>query len=85
MKCKLYSEITVEIRTQLKTVKITSNIFAVWFEPGTILFWILHNYDMKGSSISSMLDIYQQSRTSKFMMNHQMVLFVTVDTCLPLI
>ena len=30
MKCKLYSEITVEIRTQLKTVKITSNIFAVW-------------------------------------------------------
>ena len=30
MKCKPYSEITVEIRTQLKTVKITSNIFAVW-------------------------------------------------------
>ena len=29
MKCKPYSEITVEIRTQLKTVKITSNIFAV--------------------------------------------------------
>ena len=29
MKCKMYSEITVEIRTQLKTVKITSNIFAV--------------------------------------------------------
>ena len=30
MKCKSYSEITVEIRTQLKTVKITSNIFAVY-------------------------------------------------------
>ena len=29
MKCKSYSEITVEIRTQLKTVKITSNVFAV--------------------------------------------------------
>ena len=33
MKCKPYSEITVEIRTQLKTVKITSNIFAVWAKP----------------------------------------------------
>ena len=32
MKCKPYSEITVEIRTQLKTVKITSNIFAMWSE-----------------------------------------------------
>ena len=31
MKCKPYSEITVEIRTQLKTVKITSNIFAVQY------------------------------------------------------
>ena len=30
MKCKPYSEITVEIRRQLKTVKITSNIFAVY-------------------------------------------------------
>ena len=30
MKCKPYSEITVEIQTQLKTVKITSNIFAVY-------------------------------------------------------
>ena len=29
MNCKPYSEITVEIRTQLKIVKITSNIFAV--------------------------------------------------------
>ena len=29
MKCKPYSEITVESRTHLKTVKITSNIFAV--------------------------------------------------------
>ena len=29
MKCKPYSKITVEIRTQLKTVKITLNIFAV--------------------------------------------------------
>ena len=29
MKCKPYSEITVEIRTQLKPVKITSNRFAV--------------------------------------------------------
>ena len=29
MKCKPYSETTVEIGTQLKTVKITSNIFAV--------------------------------------------------------
>ena len=29
MKYKPYSEITVKIRTQLKTVKITSNIFAV--------------------------------------------------------
>ena len=29
MKCKPYSEIRVEIGTQLKTVKITSNIFAV--------------------------------------------------------
>ena len=30
MKHKPYSEITVEIRTQLKTVKITLNIFAVY-------------------------------------------------------
>ena len=30
MKCKPYSEITVEMRTHLKTVKITSNIFAVY-------------------------------------------------------
>ena len=30
MKCKPYSENTVEIGTQLKTVKITSNIFAVY-------------------------------------------------------
>ena len=29
IKCKPYSEITVEIGTQLKTVKITLNIFAV--------------------------------------------------------
>ena len=29
MKCKPYSKITVEIGTQLKTVKITSNVFAV--------------------------------------------------------
>ena len=29
IKCKMYSEITVEIRTHLKTVKITLNIFAV--------------------------------------------------------
>ena len=28
-KCKPYSEITVEIGTQLKTVKITSNIFGL--------------------------------------------------------
>ena len=30
IKCKPYSEITVESRTHFKTVKITSNIFAVW-------------------------------------------------------
>ena len=30
IKCKPYSEITVESRTQIKTVKITSNIFAVY-------------------------------------------------------
>ena len=29
IKCKWYSETTVEIGTQLKTVKITLNIFAV--------------------------------------------------------
>jgi hypothetical protein len=29
IKCKPYSEITVEIGTHLKTVKITLNIFAV--------------------------------------------------------
>ena len=34
MKCKPYSEITVEIRTQLKTVKITLNIFAVYLNQG---------------------------------------------------
>ena len=33
MKCKPYSENTVEIRTQLKTVKIASNIFAVQCRP----------------------------------------------------
>ena len=33
MECKQYSKITVEIRTQLKTVKITSNIFAVYLKP----------------------------------------------------
>ena len=48
MKCKPYSEITVEIRTQLKTVKITSNIFAVYI--GTIIIkigindWKLETY-----------------------------------------
>ena len=31
IKCKPYNEITVEIRTQLKTVKITSYIFAVQY------------------------------------------------------
>ena len=30
IKCNPYSETTVESWTQLKTVKITSNIFAVW-------------------------------------------------------
>ena len=30
IKCKPYSETTVEIGTQLKTVKIPSNIFAVY-------------------------------------------------------
>ena len=30
IKCKPYSEITAEIRTHLKTVKITLNIFAVY-------------------------------------------------------
>ena len=30
IKCKPYTEITVEIRTHLKTVKITLNIFAVY-------------------------------------------------------
>ena len=38
MKCKPYNEITVEIGTQLKTVKITSNIFAVHAFPQTALF-----------------------------------------------
>ena len=37
MKCKPYSEITVEIRTQLKTVKITSNIFAVYSSSSILL------------------------------------------------
>ena len=32
MKCKPYSEVIVEIRTQLETVKITLNIFAVWIK-----------------------------------------------------
>ena len=31
IKCKPYSEITVKIGTQRKTVKITTNIFAVYF------------------------------------------------------
>ena len=31
IKCKPYSEITVDIWTHLKTVKITLNIFAVWY------------------------------------------------------
>ena len=34
MKCKPYSKITVEIRTQLKTVKITLNLFAVYRDVG---------------------------------------------------
>ena len=33
-KCKQYSETTVEIGTQLKTVKTTSIIFAVWLDNG---------------------------------------------------
>ena len=36
MKCKPYSEITVEIWTKLKTVKITSNIFAVQLNNKTL-------------------------------------------------
>ena len=39
MKCKPYSEITVEIWTQLKTVKITSNIFAVQPSQGRRKVW----------------------------------------------
>ena len=35
IKCKSYSEITEESRTQLKTVKITSHIFAVCVEDYT--------------------------------------------------
>ena len=34
MKCKPYSEIIVEIGTQLRTVKITSNIYAVYIQSG---------------------------------------------------
>ena len=43
MKCKPYSEITVEIGTQLKTVKITSNIFAVHlkYQFGTVVPYIV--------------------------------------------
>ena len=43
MKCKPYSEITVEIGTQLKTVKITFNIFAVYRRTSKIVStcWIL--------------------------------------------
>ena len=37
MKCKPYSKITVEIGTQLKTVKITLNIFAVYIFPFIVL------------------------------------------------
>ena len=41
MKCKPYSEITVETRTQLKIVKFTSNIFAVRFEAlKDTIFWL---------------------------------------------
>ena len=38
MKCKPYSKITVEIRTQLKTVKITSNIFAVHMKSYNLIY-----------------------------------------------
>ena len=44
MKCKPYSEITVEIRTQLKIVKITSNIFAVYFRRSVLAFTLLKMY-----------------------------------------
>ena len=40
MKCKPYSKTTVEIRTQLKTVKITSNIFAVYFSLFTTVLYV---------------------------------------------
>ena len=51
MKCKPYSEITVEIRTQLKTVKITSNIFAVASEA------VLNLFHQMKSTIYTLLSI----------------------------
>jgi hypothetical protein len=41
IRCKPYSEITVEIGTHLKTVKKTLNIFAVWDVPVTRLIRIV--------------------------------------------
>ena len=60
MKCKPYSEITVEIRTQLKTVKITSNISAVHckylnarFACNDIVIFIYSHYPLDLSAKSS--------------------------------
>ena len=66
MKCKPYSEITVEIRTQSKTVKITSNIFAVYHKhlKEAVEFSILYHAAtihcgcQKIRSVFRVLDIY---------------------------
>ena len=55
MKCKPYSEITVEIRTQLKTVKITSNIFAVCVKEDLSQKWPLGEQDLDCSLLDCSL------------------------------
>ena len=49
MKCKPYSETTVESRTHLKTVKIALNIFAVLFKRRLVS--ALNNLDQNPHSV----------------------------------
>ena len=50
-------EITVEIGTQLKTVKITSNIFAVWH---TLAMWQKKQYMHDQCDVVIILDLYAE-------------------------
>ena len=58
MKCKPYSKTTVEIRTQLKTVKITSNIFAVYLSSRTSYYYEPQYFLFKYFSLNTSTNLF---------------------------